>query len=110
MSGLNDTQKAARIAELEQFAKTFIAQNYQAKFPQTVEDTLSIAIDGTKVSLSSTHEVPTTWLDTFGILGPTVNIELESEKGCTSSRTGHGDGHNGLDGHHLYEPSQNSST
>lgn len=80
LSGLSDTAKTQRITELEEYAKDFIDKNYKPAFEQTVEDTISLAIDGKTVSMTATHEVPTTWLDSFGILGPTVTLQSQVTK------------------------------
>ena len=84
ISGLSGDALAARMAELKGKALDYMEKNYQADFVQSVEDTLSLAIDGQKVTITATHQLPITWMHMFGILEPNVTITSEVRKGGTS--------------------------
>lgn len=80
LGGLSTDQAAARITELKQFARGYIQRNYVPQFKGDAEFSVSLAIDGQKVSLSATHDTPTTMLGAFGIQGPTMTVEAVVEK------------------------------
>ena len=80
ISGLSGDALAARMAELKGKALDYMEKNYQADFVQSVEDTLSLAIDGQKVTITATHQLPITWMHMFGILEPNVTITSEVRK------------------------------
>jgi Flp pilus assembly protein TadG len=80
ISGLSGDALAARMAELKGKALDYMEKNYQADFVQSVEDTLELAIDGQKVTITATHQLPITWMHMFGILEPTVTITSEVKK------------------------------
>jgi Flp pilus assembly protein TadG len=80
ISGLSGDALAARMAELKGKALDYMEKNYQADFVQSVEDTLSLAIDGQKVTITATHQLPITWMHMFGILEPNVTITSEVKK------------------------------
>lgn len=80
VSQLSPTAKAARIAELEEYAKDFIEANYKSYSADVIIQTPDIAIDGQKVTLTTTHEVPTSFLSGFGIFGPEITIVSEVKK------------------------------
>ena len=68
------------MAELKGKALDYMEKNYQADFVQSVEDTLNLAIDGQKVTITATHQLPITWMHMFGILEPNVTITSEVKK------------------------------
>ena len=80
ISGLSGDALASRMAELKGKALDYMEKNYQADFVQSVEDTLSLAIDGQKVTITATHQLPITWMHMFGILEPNVTITSEVKK------------------------------
>lgn len=80
VSTLTGSQKEARIVELEAYAKDYIEANYQSYSADVTIETPDIEIDGEKVSLTTTHETPTSWLGGFGIVGPEVTIASEVMK------------------------------
>lgn len=80
ISGLSGDALAARMAELKGKALDYMEKNYEADFVQSVADTLSLAIDGQKVTITATHQLPITWMHMFGILEPNVTITSEVRK------------------------------
>ena len=80
ISGLSGDALAARMAELKGKALDYMEKNYEADFVQSVADTLNLAIDGQKVTITATHQLPITWMHMFGILEPTVTITSEVKK------------------------------
>ncbi|MCB1376758.1 MAG: VWA domain-containing protein [Alphaproteobacteria bacterium] len=80
LSNLDDEQKAQRISELEDDAARFIVKNYNSKGSDVAPSDVALAIDGASVILTTTHEVPTLWLGSLGIYGPTVTVTSEVKK------------------------------
>lgn len=80
ISSLSANQKTARIAELEAYAKSYIEKNYKSYSANVTVQTPDIAIDGQKVTLTTTHEVPTSFLAGLGVVGPEVTITSEVKK------------------------------
>jgi hypothetical protein len=80
ITGLSGDALSTRMAELKTKAQKYIDENYTPLFPQTIPDTLNLAIDGQKVSITATHQLPITWMSMFGISDPVVTITSEVKK------------------------------
>ena len=67
LSGMSESQKSARIAELELFAKKYLAQNYTPQYGSSPDMAVDIDITGSAVDLRATHTFPTTIMSLTGI-------------------------------------------
>lgn len=74
LAGLDATQTAARIAELEAFAKKYMAENYTPQYGSSQEMNVDITITGAAIDLDASHSFPTTIMSLTGI----DEIELAS--------------------------------
>ena len=74
LAGLDATQTAARIAELEEFAKKYMAENYTPQYGSSQEMDVDIDITGQAIDLEARHSFPTTIMSLTGI----DEIELAS--------------------------------
>ena len=60
-------QATARIAELETFAKQYLAENYTPQFGDDTEMDVDIDITGQSIDLTASHDFPTTIMRLTGI-------------------------------------------
>jgi Flp pilus assembly protein TadG len=67
LAGLSDTQVTARIAELEEFAKKYLAENYTPQYGSSQEMEVDIDITGAAIDLRASHTFPTTIMSLTGI-------------------------------------------
>jgi hypothetical protein len=67
LSGLNAAQTTARIAELEAFAKKYMAANYTPQYGSSQEMDVDIDITGQAIDLTAKHSFPTTIMSLTGI-------------------------------------------
>jgi Flp pilus assembly protein TadG len=74
LAGLSDAQVTARIAELEEFAKQYMAENYTPQYGSSQEMEVDIDITGAAIDLTASHTFPTTIMSLTGI----EEIELSS--------------------------------
>ena len=74
LAGLSDSQVTARIAELEEFAKKYMAENYTPQYGSSQEMDVDIDITGAAIDLTASHTFPTTIMSLTGI----DEIELSS--------------------------------
>jgi len=74
LAGLSDAQVTARIAELEEFAKKYLAENYTPQYGSSQEMPVHIDITGEAIDLTASHTFPTTIMSLTGI----DEIELAS--------------------------------
>jgi hypothetical protein len=77
LSGLSDTQAAARIAELEEFAKKYMAENYTPQYGSSAEMEVDIDITGAAIDLQASHTFPTTIMSLTGI--DEINLSSHSQ-------------------------------
>jgi Flp pilus assembly protein TadG len=74
LAGLNEEQVTARLAELEEFAKKYMAENYTPQYGNSREMDVEIDITGVAIDLEASHSFPTTIMSLTGI----DEIELSS--------------------------------
>ena len=74
LAGLNAAQTTARLAELEEFAKKYLAENYTPQYGSSQEMPVHIEITGQAIDLTASHSFPTTIMSLTGI----DEIELSS--------------------------------
>ena len=74
LAGLSQAQVTARIAELEAFAKKYMAENYTPQYGSSQEMNVDITITGAAIDLEASHSFPTTIMSLTGI----DEIELAS--------------------------------
>ena len=74
LAGLDASQTTARIAELETFAKKYMAANYTPQYGSSQEMDVEIDITGSAIDLEARHSFPTTIMSLTGI----DEIELSS--------------------------------
>jgi Flp pilus assembly protein TadG len=67
LQGLSTTQKNARIAELETYAKKYLAENYTSQYGSDPITDVDIEITGSTIDLTSHHAFPTTIMSLTGI-------------------------------------------
>ena len=67
LAGLSDAQVTARIAELEEFAKKYMAENYTPQYGSSQEMEVEITITGAAIDLAASHTFPTTIMSLTGI-------------------------------------------
>ena len=75
LAGLSTSQTTARIAELEEFAKKYMAENYTPQYGSSQEMDVEIDITGSTIDLQASHTFPTTIMSLVGI----EEIELSSQ-------------------------------
>ncbi len=67
LTGLSESQVTARIAELEEFAKKYMAENYTPQYGSSEEMEVDIDITGAAIDLTASHTFPTTIMSLTGI-------------------------------------------
>lgn len=67
LQGLSTTQQNARIAELETYAKKYLAENYTPHYGSEPITDVDIEITGSTIDLTSHHSFPTTIMSLVGI-------------------------------------------
>jgi Flp pilus assembly protein TadG len=67
LAGLSDAQVTARIAELEEFAKKHMAENYTPQHGSSQDTEVEITITGASIDLQASHTFPTTIMSLTGI-------------------------------------------
>lgn len=67
LAGLSTSQQAARIAELELFAKQYMSENYTPQFGDNTEISVDIDITGSAIDLTAIHDFPTTIMKITGV-------------------------------------------
>jgi Flp pilus assembly protein TadG len=77
MNGLSESQKAARIAELETFAKKYMAADYTPQYGSSPDMAVHITITGQSVDLTASHNFPTTIMSLTGI--DDINLTAHSQ-------------------------------
>ncbi|MEP7173125.1 MAG: pilus assembly protein TadG-related protein [Aestuariivirga sp.] len=77
LAGLSDAQVTARIAELEEFAKKYLAENYTPQYGSSQEMEVDIDITGAAIDLQASHTFPTTIMSLTGI--DEVNLSSHSQ-------------------------------
>ena len=77
LTGLSDAQKTARIAELEEFAKKYMAENYTPQYGSSEEMAVDIDITGSSIDLTASHTFPTTIMSLTGI--DEINLSSHSQ-------------------------------
>jgi Flp pilus assembly protein TadG len=77
LTGLSDAQKAARIAELEEFARKYMADNYTPQYGSSPDMAVHVTITGQTVDLEASHNFPTTIMSLTGI--EDINLTARSE-------------------------------
>ncbi len=80
LTGLSDSQRAARIAELEAFAKEYMTENYTPQFGSDPELNAQITITGQAIDLAASHTFPTTIMSLTGIDEITLNANSQVMK------------------------------
>ena len=77
LAGLTATQVTARIAELEAFAKKYMAANYTPQYGSSQEMAVDIDITGQAIDLTASHSFPTTIMSLTGI--DEINLSSHSQ-------------------------------
>jgi Flp pilus assembly protein TadG len=77
LTGLSDAQKTARIAELEEFAKKYMAENYTPQYGSSQEMAVDIDITGQSIDLTASHTFPTTIMSLTGV--DEINLSSHSQ-------------------------------
>ena len=77
LAGLSDAQVTARIAELEAFAKKYMAENYTPQYGSSQEMDVDIDITGAAIDLTASHTFPTTIMSLTGI--DEINLSSHSQ-------------------------------
>jgi len=67
LSGLSESQQATRIAELEAFAREYMAENYTPQYGSSTEMEVDLDITGQAIDLTASHTFPTTIMSLTGI-------------------------------------------
>ena len=67
LAALDAAQVTARIAELEEFAKKYMAENYTPQYGSSQEMEVEITITGAAIELAASHTFPTTIMSLTGI-------------------------------------------
>ena len=80
LSGLSSSQQAARITELEAFARKYMAQNYRPQFGSSEQMDVDVSITGKTVDLSASHTFPTTIMSLTGIEEINLNAHAQIMK------------------------------
>lgn len=77
LAGLSEAQVTARIAELEEFAKQYMAENYTPQYGSSQEMDVDIDITGSAIDLEASHSFPTTIMSLTGI--DEINLSSHSQ-------------------------------
>ena len=77
LAGLSTSQQAARIAELEAFARQYIAQNYTPQFGSSEDMDVDVDITGQTIDLRASHTFPTTIMSLTGV--EEINLNAHSQ-------------------------------
>jgi Flp pilus assembly protein TadG len=77
LTGLSESQVTARIAELEEFAKKYMAENYTPQYGSSQEMDVEIDITGQYIELTAAHTFPTTIMSLTGI--DEINLTAQSQ-------------------------------
>jgi Flp pilus assembly protein TadG len=77
LSGLSASQTTARISELEEFAKKYMAENYTPQYGSSSEMEVNIDITGSAIDLQASHTFPTTIMSLTGI--EEINLSSHSQ-------------------------------
>ena len=77
LAGLNAAQTTARIAELEAFARKYMAANYTPQYGSSQEMAVDIDITGAAIDLTASHTFPTTIMSLTGITE--INLSAHSQ-------------------------------
>lgn len=77
LSGLSESQAASRIAELEAYAKQYMAENYTPQFGSDQDIDVDIDITGQYIDLHAAHDFPTTIMSLTGI--EKINLVAHSQ-------------------------------
>ena len=77
LNGLSASAQASRIAELEAYAKKYMAENYTPQFGSDQEIAVDIDITGSTIDLTATHDFPTTIMALTGI--EEINLSAHSQ-------------------------------
>jgi Flp pilus assembly protein TadG len=77
LAGLSEGQQASRIAELEAFARQYMAENYTPQFGSDTEMAVDIDISGQAIDLRASHDFPTTIMSLTGI--EKINLNAHSQ-------------------------------
>ena len=77
LAGLSESQKATRIAELEAYAKKYMAENYTPQFGSSQDMDVDVDITGQTIDLSASHSFPTTIMALTGI--EEINLSAHSQ-------------------------------
>jgi Flp pilus assembly protein TadG len=80
LTGLSDTQKTARIAELSAYAKSYITTNYSGQFGAADSVTATVSITGQAVTLTASHSMPMSLWGLTGLSGSTQTVTTEVKK------------------------------
>ncbi|HUQ35109.1 MAG TPA: pilus assembly protein TadG-related protein [Aestuariivirga sp.] len=75
--GLNAAQTTARIAELEEFARKYMNENYSPQFGSGQVMDINIEITGAAIGLTASHDLPTTIMSLTGI--DEINLTSHSQ-------------------------------
>ena len=77
LAGLSTSQTTARIAELEEFAQKYMAENYTPQYGSSQEMEVNIDITGAAIDLTASHTFPTTIMSLTGI--DEINLSSHSQ-------------------------------
>jgi Flp pilus assembly protein TadG len=77
LSGLSESQAATRIAELEAYAKKYMAENFTPQFGGNPTMDVNIDITGQYIELTAAHDFPTTIMSLTGI--DKINLVAQSQ-------------------------------
>ena len=67
LSGLSTSQQAARIVDLEAYARQYMAENYTPQYGSSTDMSVNIAITGQSIDLTASHNFPTTIMGMTGV-------------------------------------------
>ena len=77
LSGLSTSQQASRIAELEAYARQYMAENYTPQFGTDTEMDVNVEITGQAIDLRASHTFPTTIMSMTGV--EEINLNAHSQ-------------------------------
>lgn len=77
LTGLDAAATEARIAELEDFAKDYMAQNYTPQYGSSTDMAVNVVITGAAIDLTASHTFPTTIMSLTGI--DEINLSAHSQ-------------------------------